>query len=318
MKYQYTWVVPCLLASVVPTLAAPSTNARRDNLVKQSDAPWGLQRISSGKKVDPSGGYVYQYDGGSDVGTGVDVYVLDTGVKEDGEFENGVTIVKNGLMDPGDYVGHGTLVAGVIGSTSYGVAKKVNILSVKIGDKNIDYTYVVEGVDGARKKHNSRKSEGNFVASVLNISLDFLNSSEMRGALRRAADAGMHIVVAAGNGGKDACESYPAAYVKDIPSIIVVGNLDMNDALHKTSNYGSCVDISAPGTDIESIGGAETGTSFSAPMVAGVIAGQAVKNSSLRSDPSGMKNHILSKAVGGISNLDEKAGTPDKILFMGN
>ncbi|KAK6544313.1 Suppressor of the cold-sensitive snRNP biogenesis mutant brr1-1 [Orbilia ellipsospora] len=321
MKYRYVWSA-VVLANIAPALAAPNVDirsiSRRDNIVEQSDAQWGLQRISSGKKVEGNGRFVYRYDGELDTGAGVDVYVVDTGVDtSNSEFESRASVVKNGLLDPDDIVGHGSHVAGIVGGKTYGVAKKVNILSVKIGDKRIDYLTAVEGITAAVRRHASRKSESNFIASVLNISLEFLNSSEMKGALQRAANVGMHIVVAAGNAGKDACQSYPASYNQDIKSLIVVGNLDMNDSLHSTSNYGKCVDISAPGTDITSVNGEkDTGTSFAAPMVAGVVAGQALRHKELRTDPMGMKNLILGMAAKGITNAGEKAETPDRILNM--
>ncbi|KAF3929260.1 Cerevisin [Arthrobotrys entomopaga] len=321
MKYRYVWSA-VVLANIASAIAAPNVDirsiSRRDNVVEQSDAQWALQRISSGRKVDGDGKFVYRYDGELDTGAGVDVYVVDTGVDiSNGEFEGRASVVKNGLMDPDDYVGHGSHVAGIVGGRTYGVAKKANILSVKIGDQRIDYIMAEEGITAAVKRHTSRKSEGDFIASVLNISLEFLNSSNMKRALQRAANAGMHIVVAAGNAGKDACQSYPASYNQDIKSLIVVGNLDINDSLHPTSNYGKCVDISAPGTDILSITGKkDTGTSFAAPMVAGVVAGQALRHKELRTDPMGMKNLILGMAAKGITNVGEKANTPNRILNM--
>ncbi|KAK6527799.1 serine protease [Orbilia ellipsospora] len=320
--------------SVNPALAA------RAALKEQKDATWALQRISSGQKVEkrPDGKnrkYLYTYDPKTDVGTGVDVYIVDSGVDlKNSEFEGRakqIYSLSNKYTE--DQRGHGTHVAGIIGSKSFGVAKKVNLISVKIlpaRGENAALRQILEGIDKAIESHVNRRNEPGFVASIMNLSVGGRNpeTAPLQILLTMAAAEGMHIVAAAGNERTDACRTFPAGWNRNIESLITVGNIDINDGLEVDSNFGECVDIFAPGTDILSVAVpklaekkkvvAMTGTSMAGPMVVGVMAGQALKHENLRKNPVAMKKHMIKEMTKkGIHNYKSSQG-PDRILFRGD
>ncbi|KAF3927965.1 Cerevisin [Dactylellina cionopaga] len=234
---------------------------------------------------------------------------------------------------PGDIedpTGHGTHVAGIMGSVHFGVAKNVTIWGINIyakvqGAETI--TNAVAGIKAALNQHNQRKQEEGFKGSIMNLSWGFADdivagdgSAPLKEVIKSATEAGMHITIAAGNKDKDACTQLPAGYVKDFPSLIIVGSSDIRDTREPKSNFGRCVDLHAPGVDITStvlVGGkrAVSGTSVAAPLVAGVIATEIVKNPDLRDDPLKMKKHILSKALKNIVKDADNGG--NLLLFTG-
>ena len=257
----------------------------KSTLLTQEDAPWGLKRLSKsalspGQSLQSIFAFEedsYRYP--SSAGKGVDVYIIDTGINVAHEdFEGraiwGKTIPLFDLDIDGN--GHGTHCAGTIGSKTYGVAKKANLIAVKVlrtsgFGTNSD---VIKGVEWVSKQHrkNSRKSGRKAVA---NMSLGGGRSVTLEKAVDRAVEAGVHFSVAAGNDAEDACEYSPAA----ASGPITVGASTSSDAMAYFSNYGKCVDIFAPGLDIKStwIGSKDavntiSGTSMASPHVAGVLA----------------------------------------------
>lgn len=254
----------------------------------QKGSPWGLARISHRNKLGFSTFTKYLYD--SEGGDGVDVYVVDTGINvAHSEFEGraswGKTIPANDVDEDGN--GHGTHCAGTIASRKYGVAKKANVIAVKVLGSNGSGTMadVVSGVawaaQSAVKKLAAARAE--FAAtgktkhkgSVANMSLGGGKSPSLDLAVNRAVDAGLHFAVAAGNDNKDACKYSPAAAEK----AVTVGASTLGDERAYFSNHGECVDIFAPGLNILStyIGSKDaiatlSGTSMASPHTAGLLA----------------------------------------------
>ncbi|KAH7334858.1 subtilisin-like protease Pr1A [Rhizoctonia solani] len=246
----------------------------------QKDATWGLQRITQEGTL-PQGSsstalnYTYSYD--SSAGEGVDIYIFDTGVyieHEDfgGRATHAPVFVSN--SQPGDKYGHGTHCAGTAAGTRYGVAKKANIIDVKVlGDDGSGTTSgIVAGLSWAVANAKSTNRPG-----VINMSLGSFGSSTsaISDAVRQTVASGLTVVVAAGNERSSATEWAPA----NVDEAIVVGNLDITDGQYRTSNYGPTLDVFAPGADIVSAGitgpsatKTDTGTSMSAPHVAGIAA----------------------------------------------
>ncbi|GAA5994769.1 S8 family peptidase [Rhodotorula paludigena] len=259
----------------------------RDSLVWASDlernAPWGLARISHRKMLGLSTFNRYEYD--SQGGEGVDAYVIDTGVNINHvELEGRAKWGKTIPQDPDqDLNGHGSHVAGTIASRKYGVAKKANIIAVKVlgAGGSGSMSDVVAGVAWAADsaaKQAKLKAEGKnskHKGSVANMSLGGGKSQALDDAVDAAVDDGLHFAVAAGNDNRDACAYSPAAAV----GAITVGASTIGDERAYFSNHGKCVDIFAPGLDIQSIwnsGNTSTnkisGTSMASPHIAGLAA----------------------------------------------
>ncbi|KAI2637488.1 peptidase S8/S53 domain-containing protein [Xylaria nigripes] len=232
----------------------------------ERNADWGLARISS----DGPGSTTYKYD---DVaGEGACAYIVDTGVEVDHpEFEGRATWASNQLdNDDTDGNGHGTHVAGTIGSKTYGVAKKVSIFAVKVLDAAGFGTLadVIAGMDFVISDAPQRDCPAGV---VVNLSLGSAFSASVNDAAASVVSAGNFMAVAAGNEASNAANDSPASE----PSVCTVGATEITDTLAYYSNFGSLVDILAPGTDIEStwIGGSTniiSGTSMASPHVAGI------------------------------------------------
>ncbi|KAI8334355.1 peptidase S8/S53 domain-containing protein, partial [Chlamydoabsidia padenii] len=228
-------------------------------MVQKNPPSWGLDRIDQRQGLDG----LYEFS--SKQGQGVTVYILDTGVMEDhedlaGRVTIGETIVGD---DPSDTDGHGTFVAGVCCGSNYGVAKAASIVSVKTldNDGNGRLSDLLKGLDWTK--------------SIINLSLGALYNQVANDAVEQVIQLGIHVVVAAGNYGEDACLYSPGSS----PGVITVGAIDRDDSIAYYSNFGKCVDMFAPGTDIKSITSDSdtatktlTGTSMAAPHVAGSMA----------------------------------------------
>lgn len=235
----------------------------------QTGATWGLDRIDARSGRD--GDYSYGL-----TGAGVDAYILDTGILSTHvDFGSRVNVAKgfDAFTSDGsitdDCNGHGTHVAGTVGGTQWGIAKAVTLIPVRVLDCNGSGSFagVIAGMD-----HVAGTASG---PSVANMSLGGGFSSSVNAAVKRMHDAGVTVVVAAGNSTADACNSSPAA----APEAVTVGSTTSSDDLASYSNYGSCVDISAPGSGITSawhtgVTATNTisGTSMASPHVAGAAA----------------------------------------------
>ncbi|KAM0793080.1 hypothetical protein ACM66B_000563 [Microbotryomycetes sp. NB124-2] len=259
----------------------------KDSIVFTQDvergAPWGLARISHRKTLGFGTFSRYDYDGRG--GEGVDAYVIDTGINIDHvEFEGrakwGKTIPKDADKDLN---GHGTHVAGTIGSRQYGVAKKANLIAVKVLGAGGSGTMsdVVAGVDWAanaayeKAQLAAQSKDKKHKGSVANMSLGGGKSQALDDAVDAAVNDGLHFAVAAGNDAKDACAYSPAASKE----AITVGATSIGDELTYFSNHGPCTDVLAPGLNIRSTWNTGnnavntiSGTSMASPHVAGIAA----------------------------------------------
>ncbi|KAF3167545.1 serine protease [Orbilia oligospora] len=251
----------------------------RDEPSVEKGSPWGLARISHRESLHFGNfnKYLYSTDGGE----GVNVYVIDTGtnvkhVDFEGRANWGKTIPANDEDLDGN--GHGTHCSGTIAGKKYGVAKKASVYAVKVLKSNGSGTMsdVVKGVEWAVTDHLKRsKSQKGFKGSVANMSLGGGKSTTLDMAVNAAVDNGVHFAVAAGNDNADACNYSPAAANK----AVTVGASTLADARAYFSNHGKCVDIFAPGLNIQSTWiGSDTavntisGTSMASPHIAGLLA----------------------------------------------
>ncbi|EJD51048.1 peptidase 1 [Auricularia subglabra TFB-10046 SS5] len=248
-----------------------------DGFVTQTDAPWGLRRISQLPKVNSTDyralNYTYVYD--STAGQGVDIYIIDSGINVDHEdFEGRARwgTAFNGLSELDEY-GHGTHVAGIAAGKTFGVAKKANPVAVRILDKNGAATTsdAIAAVDWVVKEVATKAH----VPSIINMSLRFPPSIMLDNIVNTAVKAGVHTVVSAGNAATLSDTQSPAR----AEAAITVGATDISDNVAYFSNYGPGVDIFAPGQQIASALNNDntwytlkSGTSQASPHVAGLVA----------------------------------------------
>jgi cerevisin len=242
-------------------------------LVEQLGAPWGLRRISY--RNIPSGNAPYVYP--ASAGAGIDSYIIDTGIATahpnfNGRATFGADFTGEG---PGDGNGHGTHCAGTVGSELYGVAKKTNLTAVRVLDSrgSGSNSGVIAGIEWAAKQASEKNKRAGKIVSVANVSLGGSKSAAVDAAVKAATNAGLVMVVAAGNSRGNACNLSPAG----APTAITVAASDNRDRLASFSEKGPCVDIIAPGVDVLSTwlnGRTNTisGTSMAAPHVAGFVA----------------------------------------------
>ncbi|KAG1445507.1 hypothetical protein G6F56_009892 [Rhizopus delemar] len=249
----------------------------------QRNAPWGLARVSHKKRLNFKSYKEYEHN--PDGGEGVKVYVIDTGINVDHvDFEGraiwGHTVPSNDFDEDGN--GHGSHCAGTIAGKRFGIAKKAQPVAVKVLRSSGSGTMsdVIKGVDWAtaehiREKTATEKANKKYKGSVANMSLGGGRSPSLDRFVNGAVRAGIVFSVAAGNDNGNACDSSPAA----AELAITVGASNLQDHRAWFSNYGKCVDVFAPGQDIESVwkGGKYavntiSGTSMAAPHVAGLSA----------------------------------------------
>ncbi|KAJ9150332.1 Subtilase [Pleurostoma richardsiae] len=237
----------------------------------QTDAPTGLIRLSNAAR----GASTYVFD--DSAGEGITAYIVDTGIRvTHSEFEGRATFAANFVNDVDtDENGHGSHVAGTIGGKTFGVAKKVSLVGVKVLDADGAGTNsgVISGMNFVAQNASATGRSGK---AVMNMSLGGSRSSAVNAAINAIRAAGVVPVVAAGNENQNAANDSPASAT----GAITVGAINQTtDAKASFSNFGSVVDVFAPGVDVQSVGitsdnGTETlsGTSMASPHVAGLAA----------------------------------------------
>jgi len=276
----------------------------------QKNPVWHLDRVDQ-RDSKLNGKYFSHVSGGSTVRN----YILDTGIDiRHPEFEGRAKWGANFADDQGPdgcLESHGTHVAGIIGSKTYGVAKKTNLISVKVLDcsGSGSTSGVIRGIEYAVNDANGPNN-----AKVINLSLGGGFSVALNRAVKEATKVGIFVVAAAGNENADACGSSPASE----PSVITVGAFERGDRISWFSNFGRCVDLFAPGSAIKStVPGGETevfdGTSQASPIVAGIVS--LILSSSKRAfTPCEMKE-FLSAASTQNRLSGNLYGSPNKIIF---
>ena len=313
VRFEYTSVFQGFAAEMAP--AAAEALARDPGVAyvepdqevsittTQSGATWGIDRID--QRARPlSGTYTY-----TSQGTGVRAYIIDTGIQTNHpQFGSRASAVYDAFGGSGqDCNGHGTHVAGTVGSTTYGVAKNVYLRAVRVLDCNGSGSNsgVIAGMDWVRT--NAIKP------AVANMSLGGSYSATVNTAATNLANSGVLLAVAAGNSSADACNSSPSS----ASGTITVAASTSTDARASYSNYGGCVDIYAPGSSITSTwinSGTNTisGTSMATPHVTGVAALYKATYGDAAS--STVINWLISNATSGVIT-GNVSGTPNRLLY---
>jgi serine protease len=290
-----------------PDVLRVEPNGRVHALATQTGATWGLDRIDQ-RNLPLAGGYSY-----GTTASNVHVYVVDTGVAT-GHADFGGRAVHGIDTEDEDYNasdcnGHGTHVAGTVAGSTWGVAKGARIVAVRVLDCEGSGTDagVIAGIDWVTAHHVK--------PAVANLSLGGDPSSSIDAAIRGSIAAGVTYVVAAGNESESACNSSPAR----VAEAITVGATTASDARASFSNYGSCVDLFAPGASIRSAwhtsataASTLSGTSMASPHVAGAAALYLAANPS--ASPAQVANALLSNATAG-KVTSAGSGSPNRLLY---
>jgi subtilisin family serine protease len=273
----------------------------------QNNPPWGLDRIGQ-RDLPLNNAYSY-----TTTGAGVNVYVIDTGIRRTHTQFGGRAFVGFDAIGDGrntaDCNGHGTHVAGTVGGSTYGVAKAVRLYAVRVlGCSGSGSTSgVIAGVDWVTANHSK--------PAVANMSLGGGVSNALDTAVRNSIAAGVTYAIAAGNSNINATNSSPAR----VGEAITVGSSTSSDARSSFSNYGSIVDVFAPGSSIlsayytnDTATRTFSGTSMAAPHVAGVAA--RYLQSAPGASPAQVRNEIVNNATTNrLTGIP--LGTANRLLF---
>ena len=273
----------------------------------QTNPPWGLDRV--GQRDLPLN-QTYSY---TTTGSGVNVYIIDTGIRRTHTQFAGRAVVGFDSVGDGqntnDCNGHGTHVSGTVGGSTYGIAKGVRLFAVRVLNCSGSGTNsgVIAGVDWVTANHIN--------PAVANMSLGGGISTALDTAVNNSINSGVTYAVAAGNSNVNASNSSPAR----VAAAITVGSSTINDARSSFSNFGSVVDIFAPGSSIlsawrtsDTATATLSGTSMATPHVAGVAARFLQSNPT--ASPATVRNELVNQAtLNHLSGLP--TGTANRLLF---
>ncbi|KAH3685181.1 hypothetical protein WICPIJ_003842 [Wickerhamomyces pijperi] len=306
-----------LVADIVPDYAVKINDF--NEFETQFNAPRHLARLSRHEKLPTNSTPVNYYYDPKHQGKGVYAYIIDTGIyKEHPDLEGRAILGADFTSEgPSDKNGHGTHVAGIIGSKTFGVAKDVTLVEVKALDSlgQGSLTTVISALEFAvhhRKEHN--------VPGVANLSLGAVKNNILNQAIEAAVASGLVVVVAAGNANVDACITSPASS----PRAITVGAIDdRSDNIAGFSNWGACVDVFASGVLVQSLSIDDhniplvlSGTSMSSPSITGLVSillERGVK-------PDEIQDKLVDMSTVGViseSNFVKRRLTPNRVTFNG-
>lgn len=278
----------------------------------QPNAPWGLARISH----RAAGGAGYVYD--TTAGQGTCSYIIDTGIYVGhNEFEGRATNLADFTGEgAGDANGHGTHVAGIVGSRAYGVAKKTTLYGIKVlgGTGSGTTAGVIAGVNFVATDAAARCPSH----AVSNMSIGGAFSASLNSAVAALVASGVFVAVAAGDGATNVANYSPAS----VASACTVAASNIGDAMPTNSNYGAGIDVQAPGTNIIStwIGSPDAVATLSgSSMAAAHVTGLAAYLIALEGPRGG---EALCERIKEISNqgilTGVPSGTANRLVFNGN
>ena len=274
-----------------PRVAFVEEDSLMETQITQTNPPWGLDRIGQ-RNLPLNNTYSY-----TTTGAGVNVYVIDTGIRlTHADFGGRASAAFDAFGGNAvDCNGHGTHVAGTIGGATYGVAKSVRLFAVRVlsCSGSGSTSGVIAGVDWVTSNRIN--------PAVANMSLGGGISTALDNAVRNSIVSGVTYSIAAGNSNTNAANSSPAR----VSEAITVGSSTRTDARSSFSNFGTVVDVYAPGSSILSAyytsntaTATLSGTSMAAPHVAGVAA--RILQSSPGASPATVRNEIVNTATAGV------------------
>ncbi|MFG1780442.1 S8 family peptidase [Micromonospora sp. NPDC049051] len=293
-----------------PDVAYVEQNHTVSLAATQNNPPWGLDRIDQ-RALPLSRTYTYNSSG-----TGVTAYIIDTGILTshndfNGQAVDGYDAIDNALP-AADCNGHGTHVAGTVGGDTYGVAKNVRLVAVRVLNCSGSGTWaqVIAGINWVTSNHQAGQP------AVANMSLGGSTNTSLNTAVANSIADGITYAVASGNSNANACNFSPAS----VPTALTVNASQSNDARASFSNWGTCTDLFAPGVSVLSAWYTSntatntiSGTSMASPHVAGAAARVLSVNPSWT--PAQVHSYLVSQATTNVIT-SPGTGSPNRLLYL--